>query len=55
MSVVLVILPLALFVVAAAVAAFAWAARTGQFDDTETPPNRILVDDAGDRPRDPRP
>ena len=51
MSVVLVILPLALLVVGAAVVAFAWAARTGQFDDTETPPNRILVDDAGQRPR----
>lgn len=53
MSIVLVILPLALVFVAVAVAAFVWAAGSGQFDDTETPPNRILVDDAGDRPRDP--
>jgi len=25
--------------------AFAWAVRTGQFDDTTTPPIRILLDD----------
>lgn len=55
MSVVLVILPLALLFVAVAVAAFAWAARSGQFDDTETPPHRMLVDDAADRRREPRP
>ena len=54
MSIVLVTLPLALLVVAAAVFAFLWAARSGQFDDTETPASRILVDDAGDRARDPR-
>lgn len=54
MTVVFVILPLALLVVAAAVVAFLWAARSGQFDDTETPASRILVDDAGDRARDPR-
>jgi len=38
-------------------AAFAWAVRTGQFDDTTTPPIRILLDDrrpltpASDEPR----
>jgi cbb3-type cytochrome oxidase maturation protein len=26
-------------------AAFAWAVRSGQFDDTVTPPIRILFDD----------
>jgi cbb3-type cytochrome oxidase maturation protein len=46
MSVVAIILPLALLVVGAAVAAFVWAARSGQFDDTDTPPSRLLVDDA---------
>jgi cbb3-type cytochrome oxidase maturation protein len=52
MSVVLVVLPLALLLVAAAVAAYVWAARSGQFDDTETPASRVLVDDAepGARP-----
>jgi cbb3-type cytochrome oxidase maturation protein len=48
MSVVLVILPLALLVVGSAVAAFVWAARSGQFDDTDTPPSRMLADDAGE-------
>ena len=27
--------------------AFAWAVRSGQFDDTATPPIRILLDDRG--------
>lgn len=53
MSIVAVVLPLALLVVAAAVAAFVWAARTGQFDDTDTPASRVLVDD--ELQRDPRP
>ncbi len=48
----IVILPLALLVVGAAVAAFTWAARSGQFDDTDTPPQRMLVDDAAPRTRD---
>lgn len=31
-------------------AAFAWAVRAGQFDDTATPPVRILLDDPGGTP-----
>jgi cbb3-type cytochrome oxidase maturation protein len=31
-------------------AAFAWAVRAGQFDDTATPPVRILLDDPGGAP-----
>ena len=27
--------------------AFIWAVQTGQFDDTATPPIRILLDDVG--------
>ncbi len=50
MSVILIILPLALLVVAAAVAAYVWAARSGQFDDTDTPAARVLIDDAGTVP-----
>lgn len=46
MSVVAIILPLALLLVAAAVAAYVWAARSGQFDDTDTPAARVLIDDA---------
>jgi len=54
MSVVLVVLPLALLVVGAAVAAWVWAARSGQFDDTDTPATRVLTDD-GETPRPPTP
>jgi len=39
------VLPLALLVASGAVAAFAWSVRTGQLDDLDTPPRRILVDD----------
>ncbi|HVK78074.1 MAG TPA: cbb3-type cytochrome oxidase assembly protein CcoS [Kofleriaceae bacterium] len=39
------ILPLALLVAGAAVAAFAWSVRTGQLDDLDTPPRRVLVDE----------
>jgi cbb3-type cytochrome oxidase maturation protein len=46
-SVIFLVLPLALIVVLAAVAAFAWAARRGQFDDLETPAIRMLHDDDG--------
>ena len=44
MSVIYIVLPLALLVVAAAVAAFVWATRRGQFDDLDTPAVRILHD-----------
>jgi len=42
------ILPLALLVVFAAVIAFVWAARRGQFDDLDTPAMRALHDDPGE-------
>ena len=45
MSVLYVIVPLALLVVLAAVLAFVWAARQGQFDDLTTPAVRALHDD----------
>jgi cbb3-type cytochrome oxidase maturation protein len=45
MSVLYIVLPLALLVVGAAVAAFLWAAKRGQFDDMETPAVRALHDD----------
>jgi cbb3-type cytochrome oxidase maturation protein len=48
-SVLFLILPLALCIVLAAVVAFVWAARRGQFDDLETPALRMLHDD--DAPR----
>lgn len=49
MSVLYIMLPVALVIVAAAVAAYVWAARGGQFDDLETPAIRVLHDD-DDRP-----
>jgi cbb3-type cytochrome oxidase maturation protein len=45
MSVLWVVVPLALLVVGAAIAAFAWAARGGQFDDLTTPAVRALFED----------
>jgi cbb3-type cytochrome oxidase maturation protein len=40
-----VLLPLALLIAAIAVGFFIWAARSGQFDDLETPAVRILFDE----------
>ena len=45
MELILVILPFALLFAGAALALFVWAARSGQFDDLETPAVRILFDD----------
>lgn len=46
MSVLFVVLPLAILFSGLAVAAFLWSTRSGQLDDLETPPLRILGDDA---------
>lgn len=45
METIFVLLPLALLIAAIAVGFFVWAARSGQFDDLETPAVRILFDD----------
>jgi cbb3-type cytochrome oxidase maturation protein len=45
METIFVLLPLALLIAATAVGFFIWAARTGQFDDLETPAVRILFED----------
>ncbi len=45
MTVLYLLVPLALFFAAAAVATFIWAVRSGQFDDLETPAVRVLFDD----------
>lgn len=45
METIFVLLPLALLIAAIAVGLFIWAARTGQFDDLDTPAMRILFDD----------
>jgi cbb3-type cytochrome oxidase maturation protein len=48
MSVLFLVVPLALVVVGAAVAAWVWSARSGQFDDLDTPAVRMLHDDTGE-------
>ena len=45
METIFVLLPLALLIAAIAVGFFIWAARTGQFDDLDTPAIRMLFDD----------
>lgn len=45
MSVLFIALPLALLLGAAGVTACVYCIRDGQYDDLETPPMRILVDD----------
>jgi cbb3-type cytochrome oxidase maturation protein len=49
MSVLFVVLPLAILFSGLAVTAFLWSTRSGQLDDLETPPLRILGDDANVR------
>ncbi len=42
MTVLYIVLPIALLMAGGFLAAFIWCARTGQFDDVETPAMRIL-------------
>jgi len=53
MSMVFILLPLALLIAGGMLVVFIWAARSGQFDDLETPARRMLHDD--DPPGRPRP
>ena len=53
METIFVLLPLALLIAAIALGFFIWAARSGQFDDLETPAVRILFDDEEPRPAEP--
>ena len=45
MSILYLLIPLGLVLVAIAVAAFFWATRSGQFDDLESPAWRVVMDD----------
>lgn len=45
MSVLYVVVPLALVIVAIAVSGYLWAVRSGQMDDLETPGLRVVRDD----------
>jgi cbb3-type cytochrome oxidase maturation protein len=49
MSIIFLILPITLLLSVAAVVAFAWATRSGQFDDLETPALRLLHDEPARR------
>lgn len=44
MTVLYVLIPLALIIVAGFVTAFVWSVKNGQLDDTDTPAERMLVD-----------
>ncbi len=45
MNALFLVLPLALLIAAGAVLAFAWSVRSGQLDDLDTPPRRLLLDE----------
>ena len=45
MSVLFVLVPLAILLVAIFVGAYVWSSRTGQFDDLTTPAMRMVHDD----------
>jgi len=45
-SVLFVLVPLAILLVAIFVGFYVWSSRTGQFDDLTTPAMRVLHDDA---------
>jgi cbb3-type cytochrome oxidase maturation protein len=48
MSVIFVVVPIAFLIAGAALAAFLWAARSGQFDDLDGPAYRAIHDDSID-------
>jgi len=50
MSILLLLVPLSLLLLALAIGAFAWAVKRGQFDDLDTPALDILVDDEESAP-----
>lgn len=54
MSVLFVVLPLAILIAGAFVAAFAWAAKAGQFDDLDTPAMRVAMEDDATAPPKPK-
>lgn len=51
MTILLLLIPLSLMLLAVAVWAFVWAVKRGQFDDLDTPAIDILADDPKERER----
>lgn len=45
MNILYLLVPLAILLAGAGVAAFFWSVRSGQFDDTDTPALRVLMED----------
>ncbi|MFT5735617.1 MAG: cbb3-type cytochrome oxidase maturation protein [Planctomycetota bacterium] len=45
MSVIYIVLPMALVLGGAALGAFLWAVKQGQFDDLDTPAMRVVLED----------
>lgn len=45
MSLILILIPLCLLLAGGFLGAFIWAVRRGQYEDTGTPPLRMLADD----------
>lgn len=50
MSVMYIVFAIGMLVAAAAVGAFIWATRRGQFDDLDTPGVRVLLEDDANDP-----
>jgi cbb3-type cytochrome oxidase maturation protein len=50
MDVIYFLIPLALILLASAIAAFMWAARSGQFEDLDREAHRILFDEDIEKP-----
>ena len=53
MDILYLLIPIAILLVAAMVAGFLWASKSGQFDDLEGPAHRILMEE--DEPQEPVP
>ena len=50
MSIVYLLLPASIVLAVIAICGYVWASRSGQFDDLDTPPLRMLNDDIVEHP-----
>ena len=50
MNILYILVPIALLLAAAGIGGFLWAVRHGQYDDTETPALRVLLEDENATP-----
>jgi cbb3-type cytochrome oxidase maturation protein len=50
MSIILVLIPVSILFAVAFLAAFIWAVRSGQYEDTCTPAMRVLAEEAANKP-----